>query len=221
MHSPVRSESDVFWGVVIIGAGVLLIGALGALSNAGYGALGAAVLIGIGLAFLWARARGSMPEGVEVAAGDRDAHRVLVVANQTIEGAALLEEIVNRCAGKDRAELLLVCPALTGSRLQHLASDIDGARLEAERRLERSLAALRGVNLHAEGMVGDDDPFAAATDALASFGADELIISTLPPEQSRWLERGVVEQLRRDVPLPITHVVVDRAAEESKLAQPA
>ena len=62
-------------------------------------------------------------------------------------------------------------------------------------------------------MVGDDDPFAAATDALASFGADEVIISTLPPESSRWLERGVVEQLRRDVPLPITHVVVDREAE--------
>ena len=157
------------------------------------------------------QSRGSLPEGVEVAPGDRATHRILVIANQTIEGAALLSEIVNRCEGKRRSELLLVCPALAGSRLQHLASDIDGPREEAERRLERSLAALRGAGLDARGVVGDDDPFAAASDALASFGADEVIISTHPPERSRWLERGVVEQLRRDVSLPITHVVVEHA----------
>jgi len=214
MHSPVRSESDAFRGVVVVVAGAILVAILAALTEAEWGALAAAVLIGIGLGAVWMRSRGSLPEGVEVAPGDRSTHRILVVANQTIEGAALLSEIVNRTEGKQRSELLLVCPALAGSRLQHLASDIDGPREEAEQRLERSLAALRGAGLDARGVVGDDDPFAAAGDALASFGADEVIISTLPPESSRWLERGVVDQLRRDVPLPITHVVVDRDAEE-------
>ena len=214
MHSPVRSESEVFRGVVIVVAGAALVGVLAAVTDAEIGVLAAAVLIGIGLAAVWMRSRGSLPETARVAPGDGGTHRILVVANQTIEGAALLREIANRTAGKRCSELLLVCPALAGSRLQHLASDIDGPRAEAEQRLERSLAALRGAGVQADGVVGDDDPFAAATDALASFGADEVIISTLPPESSRWLERGVVEQLRRDVPLPITHVVVDRDAEE-------
>ena len=46
-------------------------------------------------------------------------------------------------------------------------------------------------------------------DALRTFGADEIIISTHPPGRSNWLERGVVEKARERFPVPITHVVVD------------
>ena len=35
------------------------------------------------------------------------------------------------------------------------------------------------------------------------------MISTLPPEKSRWLEHGVVERTREEIDLPLTHVVVD------------
>ena len=45
------------------------------------------------------------------------------------------------------------------------------------------------------------------------FPADEVIISTHPPEKSRWLETGVVERAREEIPLPVTHVVVDLEAE--------
>jgi GABA permease len=196
--------------VVIVVAGAVLVAILVAVTDAEWGAIAAAVLLGVGLGALWMRSRGSLPEGVEVAPGDRGTHRILVVANRTIEGRELLAEITARTEGR-RSELLLVCPALAGTRLQHLASDIDDARAEAERRLERSLAALREAGLDARGVVGDDDPFAAAADALATFGADEVIISTLPPASSRWLELGVVERLRNEVPIPVTHVVVDAA----------
>jgi hypothetical protein len=216
MHSPVRSESDVFRGVVIVVAGALLVVLLAAVTDASWAALLAGLLIGAGLALLWMRARGSLPERAEVAERSDDHHRVLVVANETIEGAALLEEIANRCEGRKRSELLLVCPALAGTRLQHLASDIDEGRAEAEGRLQRSLTALRRGGFTAAGIVGDEDPLAATKDALAAFAADEVIISTHPPSRSRWLERGVVEQIRRDVNLPITHVVVDRQAEAGR-----
>jgi hypothetical protein len=213
MHSPIRSESDVFWGVVIIVLGAAFAAGLGAVTDTSIGALAAAVLAGAGLVLLWMRARGSLPDEVDVAPGEKGVYRILVVANETVGGAALLREIRNRCAGRNRPEVLVVCPALTGSRLQHLASDTDEARREAEARLESSLATLRDAGLEASGVVGDEDPVAAAGDALRNFGADEVIVSTHPPERSRWLERGVVEQIRRDVDLPITHVVVDRAAE--------
>jgi hypothetical protein len=62
--------------------------------------------------------------------------------------------------------------------------------------------------------VGDHhEPNASLEDALRDFPADEVIISTHPPERSRWLERGVVSRAREEVPLPVTHVVVDLEAE--------
>ena len=64
--------------------------------------------------------------------------------------------------------------------------------------------------------VGDPDPNAAIESALLRFPADELIISTHPPERSRWLERGVVERARRDIDRPITHVIVDLEAEQEQ-----
>ena len=53
----------------------------------------------------------------------------------------------------------------------------------------------------------------AIEDALRTFPADEVIISTHPPDRSRWLERGVVQRARDDVELPVTHVVVDLETE--------
>jgi hypothetical protein len=38
------------------------------------------------------------------------------------------------------------------------------------------------------------------------------VISTHPPERSRWLEHGVVDHARRNIDLPVTHVVVDLTA---------
>ena len=61
--------------------------------------------------------------------------------------------------------MLVVCPALN-SPLRHWASDEDGARAEAERRLGESLAALASAGVEARGEVGDADPVQAMDDAL-------------------------------------------------------
>jgi hypothetical protein len=107
-----------------------------------------------------------------------------------------------------------VVPALTSTPLEHWASDVDGALEEARQRLHESLRTMETAGLNARGDVGDHhEPSAALEDALRFFAADEVIISTHPPHKSRWLERGVVEQARREVPLPITHVVVDLEVE--------
>ncbi len=212
MHSPLRSESDFFAGVVLAGIAAALVVLLAVLVSTTAAEIVAAAAVGVAIGLLWRHAGGSMPARAEVAAGDDDAHRLLVIANETIEGEALLAEIDNRTAGKRRTEILLVCPALDGSRLQHLASDIDGPRAEARARLQRSLTALRAVHAAVAGTVGDDDPLVATHDALAAFAADEVIVSTHPPGESRWHERGVIEQLRRELDLPLTHVVVEGAA---------
>jgi hypothetical protein len=133
--------------------------------------------------------------------------RILVIANETVAGAELREEIVRR-AREDDAEVLVVCPALN-SRIRHWLSDDDRARAEAGRRLESSLGALLAAGVDARGHVGDSDPLQALEDALRAFGADEVVVSTHPPGRSNWLERDVVGRARARHRLPIEHVVVD------------
>jgi hypothetical protein len=216
MHYPLRSEADAFRLVVIIGLGAAAVVALALLTRPAAGAILAAALLGLGFGLAWRGARGSEPRMTEIADAPADGrHRILVVANQTVGGRALLEEIRNRARGRD-CEILVVTPALTKSQLQHWVSDVDEALEEADRRREQSVRAIEAVGFQVSGEVGDSDPNAAIESALLRFPADELIISTHPPERSRWLERGVVERARRDVELPITHVIVDLEAEREE-----
>ena len=110
--------------------------------------------------------------------------------------------------------MLVVTPALN-SPLRHWTSDEDGARAAADDRLQRSVAELDRLGISARGEVGDADPVQAIEDALRTFGADEIIISTHPEGRSNWLERGVVTSARERFAVPLTHVVVDLQAEST------
>jgi nucleotide-binding universal stress UspA family protein len=143
--------------------------------------------------------------------GGEDERRILVVANETVQGGELIDCITAKSEGY-REHVLVVTPALN-SPLRHWASDEDGARADAQLRLEASLRALRERGVEAQGEVGDGDPLQALEDACRSFGPDEIIISTHPEGRSHWLETNVVERARQRFDAPITHVVVDLAAE--------
>jgi hypothetical protein len=216
MHYPLRSEADAFRLVVIIGVGAGAVVAVAVLTRPAVGAILAAALLGLGMGFAWRVARGSEPHLTEIAESPADGrHRILVVANQTVGGRALLGEIRNRARGRE-CEIRVVTPALTRTQLQHWASDVDEALEEADLRRERAVRTIEEAGYRVSGEVGDSDPNLAIESALLRFPADELIISTHPPERSRWLERGVVERARRDIDLPITHVVVDLEAEREE-----
>ncbi|HVT00065.1 MAG TPA: hypothetical protein VHE08_06065 [Solirubrobacterales bacterium] len=208
MHNPLRSETDVFHLVVVIVAAAVLVVALTLITRPVFGILLAALLIGVGIGLAWRGARGAEPRTVTAAHAADGTRRILVVANQTAAGRELLDEIANRCRGR-RCEVMLVSPALVGSRAAQWASDVDEGMDLARERMARSVAALREVGVEVRAELGDPDPNMAIEDALRVFPADEIVISTLPPERSRWLEHEVVERTRREVDLPMTHVVVD------------
>jgi hypothetical protein len=130
--------------------------------------------------------------------------RVLVVANETVEGDVLHEAI----AATGAAEVHVVAPALN-SRLRHWVPDEDGAHRTGGNRLSACLERLRNAGLDARGSVGDGDPLQALSDALRFFPADEIVIATHPEGRSHWLARNLVERARSRFAQPIVHVVVD------------
>jgi hypothetical protein len=214
VRNPVRSETDAFhiaWG----GAAVMVASvALGALVTPFAGiALFAGAVAG---ACIWEiatkdpdRRRPLREAAARGRATPHDRPRVLVVANRTLRGETLRAELVRR--GRAGAELHFVAPIVT-SRVHYIASDVDAELRDARARLDDALAWARAEGLHATGKVGDPNvALGAIEDELRMSGADEVIISTHPPGQSNWVETGVLERLREELDVPLTHVIVAMA----------
>ncbi|MHB8470025.1 MAG: hypothetical protein ACYDCH_09760 [Gaiellaceae bacterium] len=209
MQSPLRSEAEAFRFV-----GVAVVGALAIVGAAKIETwLGAAVAIAVVAAVAWWywHQPSARPATVEAGATPTGSRRILVIANETVGGRSLLDEVARLAAGEP-VEVLVVAPALN-SLVRHWTSDEDAARAAAEKRVQASVARLSATGLQVRGEVGDAEPLQAIEDALRTFGADEIVISTHPEGRSHWLEQGLVEEARRRFTPPVAHVVVDLQAE--------
>ena len=92
--------------------------------------------------------------------------RVLILANETVEGVELLDAIRTGDGGK-ATEVLVVAPALN-SRLRHWVSDEDRARRDAALRLGAYLQELGRHGIEANGWVGDANALLSITDTLTT-----------------------------------------------------
>ncbi len=131
-------------------------------------------------------------------AAERGQANVLVVANQTVLGAPLLDKIRER-AQKAPASFLIISPQ----------GESEGSYESAERRLLRAVSLLRGEGLDVHGQISHPDPFSAVMQTMEDERVDELIVSTFPDARSGWLRRNLLERLRDETNLPIEHVTVD------------
>ena len=209
-RNPFRSEAEAYRFLLLTVGYFALIVAAAAIETW----LGLVVFVGLTAAaiWFWVRSRSNEPamKASVPQVGSENERRILVIANETVGGDELLA-ILRRKAEGVSERILVVCPALN-SQVRHWASDEDGARAAAQQRLDASLAQLRLDSVQAEGAVGDGDPLQAIEDALRTFGADEIVISTHPEGRSHWLERNVVGAAQDRFDVPITHVVVDLEA---------
>jgi CBS domain-containing protein len=135
---------------------------------------------------------------------------ILVLANETIGGAKLLDAIRERAEQGD-ARFHVVVP-LTRPRHGSVIYD-EVVRDSAQVRVDLALAFMREEHIDGTGEVGDGDPLNAARDAIAHHGIDEIIVSTLPASTSGWMKRDLIEALESETGLPVHHVVVDLEAE--------
>jgi len=127
----------------------------------------------------------------------REGANVLVVANETVLGEALLDRIRAR-AKESAASFLIISPQ---------SDPAAGAHPDAERRLRAALSLLRSEGIDVHGQVAHPDPFTAALEAIEDDRTDEIIVSTFAGERSGWLRRDLVGRLRSDTGLPVDHVV--------------
>jgi hypothetical protein len=138
------------------------------------------------------------------------AKHILVVANQTIGGANLLDLVRERAQDPDTSFTLVV--PMTRPKSGYVIYD-DAVRDAAQVRLDLALSYLRGEDIVAGGDIGDEDPFTATIDAIHEYHPDEVIISTLPQASSGWLRRDLIERIQDSTEVPVTHVVSDIEAD--------
>src|SRR3954465_9778315 len=118
--------------------------------------------------------------------------RILVVANETIGGQALIEKVLER-AGSGDSEVI-ICVPRTQPRHGNVIYD-DAVYDAAQVRIDLARQFLRERGLNAVGDVGDPDPYTAAMDAVAEWRPDEIIISTYPATSSGWMRRDLIERV--------------------------
>jgi DNA-binding LacI/PurR family transcriptional regulator len=138
---------------------------------------------------------------------------VLVIANETVAGKALIDALRRR-AEQDELQVSVVCP-VNAPREGYVVYE-DTRKAAARRRLDRTLEALREAGIAADGFVVASDPVDAVRDALRLLEPppDEIIVSTHPEQKSGWLRRHVIDRIRKAAgDVPVEHVVVDLTQE--------
>src|ERR687886_2511649 len=150
-----------------------------------------------------------------------DPLRILVVANETVGGRALIDAVRKHAEGAHEQnrpfEVLVVAPQ-NQPKHGYVVYD-ESVRSAAENRLRTTIEQLRAAGIEATGEVMDPDPYHATMDALHAFDADEVIISTHPGQRSGWLRRDLIDRVRDASGLPVEHVVVDLDAERAELTR--
>ncbi len=151
----------------------------------------------------------------------------LVVANQTLLGAELQNELDKRIEAGPSSFYVLIpntaaanyhtVPAAGGLMpmpsvvmdFGRPASD-EEATAQARQRLDQVLADLAVRKVQADGDLGSAQPLEAIEKVLAGREFDEIIVATLPRRASRWLRADLPHQAERRFGLPVTTITTKR-----------
>jgi hypothetical protein len=138
-------------------------------------------LAAVGIVFVAVRAR---PLGTIGGQPTDDRRRLLIVAASPVEEPEAVAEIaaVAKADPGREVEVLVLAPARIGF-LDRWASDLEGARRQAQQNLVMTVAALAKVGVAAEARVGDEDLVQAVEDATRSFAATEVILVSADDEE--------------------------------------
>ena len=138
------------------------------------------------------------------------AAHVLVVANVTATSRDLIDAIKAR-AERSPVDVTLLVPG-QGPGLS--------GREAARPRLDEALAAWREAGIQAEGVCGDANPFDAVAELWDPRHHDEVIVSTLPGQTSKWIRSDLPHRVAQFTGAPVTHVVAHDMRPEPQTGPP-
>lgn len=146
----------------------------------------------------WAKGRFEVPVTHIPVRVDDDAVRwdvthTLVVGTQTIASPELIDRLRGRAAERPH-RYTIICPRSGDLR-----------REDVVERLARTLAELYRAEIDATGQPMSPEPFAAIENAIEHYRIDDILISTLAGQQSKWLEQGLIERVKAITDKPVEH----------------
>jgi hypothetical protein len=150
--------------------------------------VGALAAVGLILAAVRQRPRGPLGSAPETGAP----RRILLVLAGALEGSEAGAGIAALVGDSGDAEVVVLAPARIGF-LDRWASDVEGARREAQRRLVLTVATLAAAGIEAEARVGDEDLVQAVEDQLRSFAATDVILVGPADEEDDGVARAAAE----------------------------
>jgi hypothetical protein len=135
-----------------------------------------------------------IPVRIEDDAVRWDVTHTLVVATQTVNSPDLVERLKARAAERPH-RYTIISPA-SGSLSREEVCD----------RLAKTLAELYRANIDATGQPMSPAPEAAVSNAIEHYRIDEVLISTLAGEQSKWIAEGLLDKVKGMTDKPVEHV---------------
>ena len=146
----------------------------------------------------WAKSRYGRVEHIPVRVDDDavrwDLTHTLVVATQTVNS----EDLVNRLAERARQKphrYTFICPRSGAISREEVCS-----------RLAATLAEMYRNEIDATGQPMSPDPYPAIENAIEHYRIDDILISTLRGEQSKWLAEGLIEKVQALTDKPLEHI---------------
>jgi hypothetical protein len=161
----------------------------------------------------WAKARYDRVEHIAVRVDDDavrwDLTHTLVVATQTVNSKDLVGRLLER-AGERPHRYTIISPRSGTISREEIAS-----------RLAATLAEMYRNEIDATGQPMSPDPYHAVANAIEHYRIDEILISTLKGEQSKWLEEGLIEKVQALTDKPVEHIESSTEPYRGGAAQPA
>jgi hypothetical protein len=123
-----------------------------------------------------------------------DVTHTLVVATKTVNSRELLDQLLK--LGKDSPHRYTFISPKSG----------EVRREDTCASLAATLAEMYRNDIDATGQPMSPDPFLAIQNAIEHYRLDEILISTLKGEQSKWMEEGLIDRVKEITALPVRHV---------------
>src|SRR5215204_847242 len=126
------------------------------------------------------------------------AAHVIVLANRTAAAPELIEALVHR-SERGPIHATLVMPA---------AGPGSADRTAAKERMNTALEAWKAAGIErCDGVVCDPVPLEALTEVWDPMRHDEVIVSTLPGQSSKWIRSDLPHSVARYTGVSVLHVV--------------